>query len=334
VSPVDPLSTAKATTNATALFSETPPSSISTAGFGDVVRPRYLEKANFGSRPVPTEASAATLAVDNNNNNNNDEQQVADTIKRRNFAVALASVGVAILNYLWQFTHPLSPVQLLVSMQASSAPVSVIGSNGKPTVVDFWAPVRLFTGHPMDAARQTLPPHSPLPSLSACLLACFLSVCLPDSHTQWCENCKLTAPTLRQVEEEYKDRVNFVMVDGDKRDSWDLIEAFGVDAIPHLALVSADGDVETALIGPIPKSVLEADLEGTFPTMTRARPPRRSDLTVTLTTLHTLDCLYFISLVLISNAQLKENSPAQVIPYRMMDVFAQNPARRRVHFDP
>lgn len=71
------------------------------------------------------------------------------------------------------------------------------------------------------------------------------------------------APTLYQVEEEYKDRVNFVMVDGDKRESWPLIEAFGVDAIPHMALVSSEGEVETALIGPIPKRILEADLDGT-----------------------------------------------------------------------
>jgi thioredoxin-like negative regulator of GroEL len=82
--------------------------------------------------------------------------------------------------------------------------------------------------------------------------------------TQWCENCKLTASTLHAVEEEYKESVNFVMVDGDKRASGDLIEAFGVDAIPHLALVSAEGDVMTALIGPIPKTVLEADLDGTY----------------------------------------------------------------------
>ena len=119
-----------------------------------------------------------------------------------------------------------------------------------------------------------------------------------SSLSQWCENCKLIAPTLRQVEEEYKDRVNFVMVDGDKAESWPYIEAFGVDAIPHLALVSADGDVETALIGPVPKHVLEEDLE-----------------------------------VLLSNAKRNSQQPCQSLPYRMLDVFAGNPAGRRVHFD-
>lgn len=75
------------------------------------------------------------------------------------------------------------------------------------------------------------------------------------------------APTLLQVEEEYKDKVNFVMINGDTREAWPLIEAFGVDAIPHLAMVSSDGDVETALIGPIPKQILEADLDGMYTAM-------------------------------------------------------------------
>lgn len=136
--------------------------------------------------------------------------------KKRNIVVGCLSILIAIFNYGWTFTHPLTPVQLLSDMQSQSAPMSAIGTNGKPTVVDFWAP--------------------------------------------WCENCKAAAPTLAKVEEEYRDKVNFVMVNGDESKAWPYIEAFGVDAIPHLAIVSADGDVETALIGPIPKSVLEADL--------------------------------------------------------------------------
>ncbi len=51
------------------------------------------------------------------------------------------------------------------------------------------------------------------------------------------------------------------MVNGDLRESWPLIERFGVDAIPHLAMIGSDGYVETALIGPIPRSVLQADLD-------------------------------------------------------------------------
>jgi thioredoxin-like negative regulator of GroEL len=98
------------------------------------------------------------------------------------------------------------------------------------------------------------------------------------------------------LEEEYKDQVNFVMVNGDRSEAWPLIERFGVDAIPHLALISAEGDVETALIGPVPKRVLEADLNA-----------------------------------LISNANAQNKKVD--LPYQMLDAFSERPGQRRVHFD-
>jgi thioredoxin-like negative regulator of GroEL len=105
---------------------------------------------------------------------------------------------------------------------------------------------------------------------------------------------------MQRVEEDYGDRVNFVMVNADKADAWPFIEAFGVDAIPHMALVSAQGDVLTALIGPIPKHVLTSDLD-----------------------------------VMIANevASHVAESKQESLPYQMLDVFAKNPDKRRVHFD-
>jgi thioredoxin-like negative regulator of GroEL len=106
------------------------------------------------------------------------------------------------------------------------------------------------------------------------------------------------APTLSQIEHDYKDKVNFVIINGDKQESWPMIEAFGVDAIPHLALVEADGTVETALIGPIPKAWLASDLD-----------------------------------VLIENAARKQSessSSNKALPYQMLDVFANRPDQRRI----
>jgi thioredoxin-like negative regulator of GroEL len=112
------------------------------------------------------------------------------------------------------------------------------------------------------------------------------------------------APTLYQIEESYRDRVNFVMVNADNlEENWPLIEALGVDAIPHLALLEADGTVDTALIGPVPKEWLTSDLD-----------------------------------VLIENAQMKPKSFVSAsykpLPYQMLDVFAnKSPEQRRIHVE-
>lgn len=188
--------------------------------------------------------------------------------RQRNLVVAVMAVVLACGQYAWQFTHPVTPISLLLQMTRESSAPQIIGTNRKPTLVDFWAP--------------------------------------------WCDNCQVMAPTLRALHDEYKDQINFVTVNAEAtdRDPWPLIRAFGVDAIPHLALVNAQGDVETALIGIVPKSVLSADLD-----------------------------------VLLGNAGLDcptplESSTAlmcrdrQQLPYRMLDVFQGKAEQRRVHFDP
>lgn len=188
--------------------------------------------------------------------------------KRTNIGVAAFSVMAAVLNYVYQLFHPVTELQLLVAMQDQSSPVTCIGHNGKPTVVDFWAP--------------------------------------------WCDNCKSFAPTLQSIEKEYSDRVNFVMVNGDEGANWPLINRFGVDAIPHMALISADGNIETALIGPVPKSVMSTDLD-----------------------------------VLLENASAEKNtnvnaehdssqlsSPPKIeLPYTMYDAFQNKPELRHISFD-
>ena len=64
-----------------------------------------------------------------------------ETSRRPNpFLIAGLSILLALLNYGWQYTHPVAPIQLLAEMQRNSQPVTVIGTTNKPTVVDFWAP--------------------------------------------------------------------------------------------------------------------------------------------------------------------------------------------------
>lgn len=83
-----------------------------------------------------------------------------------------------------------------------------------------------------------------------------------------------------------------------------MIERFGVDAIPHMAMLDSDGTIETALIGPIPKSILRADLD-----------------------------------VLLSNAQVEKKDGAVIdgeklkLPHMMYDAFRTKPELKKVSFD-
>ena len=71
---------------------------------------------------------------------------------------------------------------------------------------------------------------------------------LIDFYAEWCENCKEMMPVLRELEQKYKGKVNFVMINGDKSENSEFVELFRVDGIPHLALMTKDGEVKTALI--------------------------------------------------------------------------------------
>jgi len=186
-------------------------------------------------------------------------EQALTIQKKTNFGTGISSFLLAISFYIYQFLNPIPTIQILNEMQMSSAPLTNIG-NGKPTVVDFWAP--------------------------------------------WCENCKDAAPTLKLVEDEYKDRVNFVAVNADLSDAGDLINRFDVDAIPHMALISSEGDVETALIGPIPYKVMKADLDALLENAAALKAKDGSA----------------------SSATKKE------LPYVMLDVFKTHPEDRRIKF--
>jgi thiol-disulfide isomerase/thioredoxin len=224
------------------------PGKASTAPAAEMLLQKNEEKADNVVVPGSNSNTAAAAVVDTRS----EARIAADNLLRRNKIVALAAIILAVLSWGWQVLHPIPPIQLLADMEKRSVDISVVGRNGKPTVVDFWAP--------------------------------------------WCENCKLSAATMHALETEYADRVNFIVVNGDDMvRNGQLVEAFRVDAIPHVAMVEADGTVDTALIGPIPKRIFRANLD-----------------------------------VLIENSS-KEVPDA--LPYQMLDVFENRPPQeRRVSF--
>ena len=149
-------------------------------------------------------------------------------------------------------------------MQMASAPSTNIG-NRKPTVVDFLA--------------------------------------------LWCKNSKSAAPTLKMAEDKYKDWFNFVTVnvdlsDTDLSDVGYLINRFDVDAIYCMALISADGDVKTALIEPILYKVMNAGL----------------------------DALLEIDVDLKANNRSTSSATKKELPCVMLDVFKTHLEDQRIRF--
>lgn len=148
-----------------------------------------------------TAESKATVAADN----------------RKKYGLALASTVISTLLFVSQKLDPTAGINLMHFLTSTSAPVELIGQNGKPTMIEFSA--------------------------------------------TWCENCKYMARRVFELENEYVGKVNFVVIDGEDPARQEIVDRYGVDAIPQFSMVSRDGKVRANLIGLVPKQALASDLE-------------------------------------------------------------------------
>jgi thioredoxin 1 len=81
---------------------------------------------------------------------------------------------------------------------------------------------------------------------------------LVDFWADWCAPCKMIAPIVEDLAEEYDGRVKFAKLDVDSNPQTAM--SYGVRGIPTLLIFKGGSPVNQA-VGAVPKSVLKGKLE-------------------------------------------------------------------------
>ena len=82
--------------------------------------------------------------------------------------------------------------------------------------------------------------------------------CIIDFYADWCRPCKVIAPVLEELAGKYDGKIIIYKVNTDKER--ELAMAFGIQSIPTLMFIPAEGDPQIAR-GALPKETLEKAIE-------------------------------------------------------------------------
>lgn len=78
--------------------------------------------------------------------------------------------------------------------------------------------------------------------------------CLIDFYADWCGPCKMVAPVLEELQQEYGESLKIYKVDTEKEQ--ELAGMFGIQSIPSLLFVPVEGQPQMAM-GALPKDTFE-----------------------------------------------------------------------------
>jgi hypothetical protein len=66
---------------------------------------------------------------------------------------------------------------------------------------------------------------------------------------------------MMRLEKRFGDRVNFVVCNAEDPKYAQLVRLFGVDGIPHYALIGEDRKLKSTLVGEVPEAIVESSLD-------------------------------------------------------------------------
>ncbi len=78
--------------------------------------------------------------------------------------------------------------------------------------------------------------------------------CIIDFYADWCGPCKMVAPVLEELSEEYAGKVNIYKVNTEQER--ELAMAFGIQSIPSMLFVPMNDKPQMA-VGALPKQTIE-----------------------------------------------------------------------------
>lgn len=85
--------------------------------------------------------------------------------------------------------------------------------------------------------------------------------CVIDFYADWCQPCKMVAPVLEELQDEYQDKLVIYKVDTEAERK--LAAMFGIQSIPSLLFVPTDGQPQMAQ-GALPKDSFKKAFSDVF----------------------------------------------------------------------